>query len=321
MPCIVIAFMTLLALFCLISGGLGLLFPALNRLNYSADRMETMNNMRQIGLALHSYHDTADKKFPLICDHGRGSPTGFGVQSLHFSILPLIEEDKVHTMYRNDSPASYYSTPNGAGSMTIRIFLSPSEAGAAPSSPIEKVTVVAPAANAPFQTRFDGWYATTNFVANGMVFSLQPDGKPPSFATVVDGTANTIMLGERYRICKGANGEVPTLWGLGAYSASTASFALPLPEGGYPRTIEPQLVLQQTVPNRISVQQIKTTIGFQHQPKADTCDASIMQSLHPVGMVVCMFDSSVRLIRPDISPATFWAAVTPAGNDELGADW
>jgi hypothetical protein len=38
-------------------------------------------------------------------------------------------------------------------------------------------------------------------------------------------------------------------------------------------------------------------------------------------MIVALADGSVRTIHPGISPETFWAAVTPAGGEVLGADW
>jgi len=38
-------------------------------------------------------------------------------------------------------------------------------------------------------------------------------------------------------------------------------------------------------------------------------------------MLVALADGSVRTIAPSISAVTFWAAVTPAGGEMLGADW
>jgi hypothetical protein len=38
-------------------------------------------------------------------------------------------------------------------------------------------------------------------------------------------------------------------------------------------------------------------------------------------MLTALMDGSVRVIAPDVSYATYWAAVTPAGGEALGLDW
>jgi hypothetical protein len=38
-------------------------------------------------------------------------------------------------------------------------------------------------------------------------------------------------------------------------------------------------------------------------------------------MLVALVDGSVRGLSPGIQPETYWAAVTPAGGEVLGADW
>jgi hypothetical protein len=38
-------------------------------------------------------------------------------------------------------------------------------------------------------------------------------------------------------------------------------------------------------------------------------------------LLVVLADGSVRTVNPNVSADTFWAAVTPAGGELLGADW
>jgi hypothetical protein len=63
--------------------------------------------------------------------------------------------------------------------------------------------------------------------------------------------------------------------------------------------------------------------GFQVRPPA--CDPKLPQTPHRQGMQVSMADASVRLVRPGVSPATWYAAQTPAGGERLGdgswAEW
>ena len=63
--------------------------------------------------------------------------------------------------------------------------------------------------------------------------------------------------------------------------------------------------------------------GFQVRPPV--CDPALPQTPHPAGMPVGMADGSVRLVGRSVSPATWYAAHTPAGGEKLGsepyADW
>ena len=70
-----------------------------------------------------------------------------------------------------------------------------------------------------------------------------------------------------------------------------------------------------------------TTVGsipgltFQVAPRIADCDPRLAQTPHPSGMIVALGDGSVRTLSPGMSPATFWAAVTPAGGEVFGPDW
>ena len=63
--------------------------------------------------------------------------------------------------------------------------------------------------------------------------------------------------------------------------------------------------------------------GFQVRPPV--CDPALPQTAHPGGMPVVMADGGFRLVGRSVSPATWYAAQTPAGGEKLGrepyADW
>jgi hypothetical protein len=59
--------------------------------------------------------------------------------------------------------------------------------------------------------------------------------------------------------------------------------------------------------------------GFQNRPVE--CDPALPQTPHRAGMMVGMVDGSVRLVSAEISPLTWYAANTPAGEETLGPDW
>jgi len=62
-------------------------------------------------------------------------------------------------------------------------------------------------------------------------------------------------------------------------------------------------------------------LTFQLRPKNEDVDIRIPQSPYTHGLLVGIADGSVRMLHPNISPRTFWAAITPNGGEILGPDW
>ena len=63
------------------------------------------------------------------------------------------------------------------------------------------------------------------------------------------------------------------------------------------------------------------TLTFQLRPTLEEADVRIPQSPYTHGLLVGIADGSVRMLNPNISPRTFWAAVTPNGGEVLGPEW
>jgi hypothetical protein len=89
-----------------------LLVPAVQKVREAANRMTSTNNLKQIGIALHSCHDTNGK---LPTTHGcfprtgnsldwgtRQIPSAFGTQQ--YFLLPYLEQDAAYKpTFRNDT--------------------------------------------------------------------------------------------------------------------------------------------------------------------------------------------------------------------------
>ncbi len=78
----------------------GMLLPAIQKVRTASKRMVSMNNMKQIALAMHNYHDVYGRlPAPAIMDKD-GKP----LLSWRVAILPFIEQDNLYKQFKLDEP-------------------------------------------------------------------------------------------------------------------------------------------------------------------------------------------------------------------------
>jgi hypothetical protein len=141
------------------------------------------------------------------------------------------------------------------------------------------------------------------------------------FKTFPDGTSNTIAFGEHYANCNNTQ-----------FNWFYAGNALILPADVLHRATFADPTMSPYDPTKDDVYPLRsgnppTTMGsiayvtFQTRPAIEDCDPRIPQTPHRGGMLAALADGSVRVLSSDMSPSTFWAAVTPARGEALGDDW
>jgi hypothetical protein len=77
-----------------------MLAPAVGKLQDSAARAKGANNLKQIGLALHNYHDVNNGLPPASIVDKKGKP----MLSWRVMILPFIEQDNLYRQFKLDEP-------------------------------------------------------------------------------------------------------------------------------------------------------------------------------------------------------------------------
>jgi prepilin-type processing-associated H-X9-DG protein len=185
---------------------IGLLLPAVQKVREAASRLKCQNNLKQLGLALHNYHD-AEGCFPpgmmstggAISDADR---TGFTC------ILPYLEQDAAYRLYRPEKPWHHPDNYQAVG-VEVKVFYCPSnrDGGSIDLGPIAvqwscPLPPRAAALDYAFCKGANGalhldWTRTPLEVRG--VFNIRPLGEARAgvrIGDIADGTSNTMAMGD-----------------------------------------------------------------------------------------------------------------------------
>ena len=292
---------------------IGLLVPAVQKVREAANRIKCANNLRQLGLAAHLFHDVNQHLPPGV---GYYPPAGCAFGTYFFHLLPYLEQENLYRAALGSlafpPPAGpntvHYPGNNTVYSRPVSVFLCPSDPSVGPDG---EVTIN----GVPF--------GASSYADNAMVSSPNgPQGKV-RLADITDGTSNTILHAEKYARCSNttmapAFRDGGTAW---AYCTSPLFPWLPPPMNSPPRAFQPGFAIA-ALAARGAPDAIGLASKFQVQPSpfVGNCDPTRASTPHASGIRVGLADGSVRTLSPGMSHATWWAAVTPRGGEVLGSD-
>lgn len=189
---------------------IALLLPAVQAAREAARRSQCTNNLKQLGLALHNYHDTYNE-FPAGgADTGNGSREMWGWGAF---ILPFIEESNLYEQLRvsqQDLTVTLNNTSLRPLVQTaIEGFICPSDPGGDLMDGGQMNGGTGRHFNGDSSVPNSFRVAKSNYVGvagfwdvdernnNGVLFR----GSHMRFADITDGTASTFLVGERNKFC------------------------------------------------------------------------------------------------------------------------
>jgi prepilin-type N-terminal cleavage/methylation domain-containing protein len=307
----------LLVVIAIIAILIGLLLPAVQKVREAAARIQCANNLKQLGLAAHNYHDSQGHLPPVI---GYYPPAGGTFGTCLFHLLPHLEQGALHENARGlvpfpapDGPTlAYYPGNNNVYSRRVSVFLCSSDSSVGPDGVV---------------TINGASFGASSYAANALVISEKPLPGPQgrtAFAAITDGTSNTILFAEKYARCTNTS-MVPQFQDGGcawAYGPAPVFPWLQPPMTPARPGFGPAFAVRAFAPMG-APDAIGEGSRFQVQPTPflGNCDPTRASTAHAGGMLVSLADGSVRTLSPTMSGKTWWAAVTPSDGEVLGVFW
>jgi prepilin-type N-terminal cleavage/methylation domain-containing protein/prepilin-type processing-associated H-X9-DG protein len=279
----------LLVVIAIIAILIGLLLPAVQKVREAAARMSCSNNLKQLGLAMHNYHDTNGQLPPMV------GPSGCCWGTWQVLILPFIEQDNAFKLYQNwggnDSTGIRYGSAPNTTNVTGRRYKTLTCPSDKDNAPIGIITnhnyVVSAGTGGTYGSVPNG--APSGFQVVAGMFDGSANGRKTTtkieLADITDGLSNTLMIAEVLQ------GQGRDLRGF-AWWGDASAFSTFAP----PNTSTPDQIYSTSYCNNLPERNLPCTT-----PGA----VFYSRSHHSGGVNVCLGDGSVRFIRDSLNP-TVW---------------
>jgi len=331
----------LLVVIAIIAVLIALLLPAVQAAREAARRSQCINNLKQLGLGLHNYHQSLNS-FPMGVSYtnlGVGAPFSngnnpWGQWSAQAMMMPYME---MQTLYNAanfnvpiDGPGNGYAINSTVNLSKVNTFLCPSDGNAGGVS--------------GNLNSYYGCYGTSAQPALLQTTGLFAFVTNYSIANVLDGTSNTVAFSEGLVGPGGIPGPSRAISRMQAGETGYQDVQSTVPAGTTPpgTTLVTQLTTCNNATNTGTQKGLRWAGGDtgytlfntvvppnSTQYKWGTCknggggvdeaDYVNAQSNHSGGGNVMMADGSVRFVKDSISWATWWAIGTKAGGEVVDA--
>jgi prepilin-type N-terminal cleavage/methylation domain-containing protein len=275
----------LLVVIAIIAVLIGLLLPAVQKVREAAIRTQCENNLKQLGLACHNYHDSVSV---LPKGYIPGPPPRN--DGVFIALLPYVEQDNVSKLWKF-TPAGSQNWGTAAQAATT-----------APAANVVKTYQCPTGCGAP-AFPYETWQGynmgLTCYLANAGTRSYPVEAKDGIFfgnsnirvSDIVDGTSNTLLFGERNYRQREVNDCTLNQWDWGAWGAATGV-----------------------------IYDMGDTHGSSRVPINTVCSSTVGEndrlnafgSLHAGGVNFAVADGSVRFLSSSLDLVTLQALSTRA---------
>jgi prepilin-type N-terminal cleavage/methylation domain-containing protein/prepilin-type processing-associated H-X9-DG protein len=320
----------LLVVIAIIAVLIGLLLPAIQKVREAAARSRCANNLHQIGVALHAYHDAYSALPPGYVD-GNTDPystpdndvgPGWGWAAY---LLPFVEQGTVYNQI-NFRQTVGMGVNAQVSQLSLAVYQCPSDQYQQPF-PVYDSTFTAPIATLAHANYVGciGWEECFNGAggnpqpgpgADGLAGVYGPAGRGAfyrnsrtNFQHISDGLSATILVGER------SGNHSPSTWAGAVPGGRCPAWMATQPPAPYAPPPGP------AYDNADFGEALVLAHGNgTHLPNADfpIYDPDTFYSMHTGGANFLMADGSVRFISSNVNPSTYQALCTIAGNEPVG---
>jgi hypothetical protein len=178
---------------------IGLLLPAVQKVREAASRTKCANNLKQMGLGVHNYHDARGKLPP--------SRIADQYATWHVMLLPFIEQDALYRSW--DLTKKYYDQTTFDVTANVPIYLCPARRGPPQIGQIAEAVATGAkgalgdyaVASSDTTANVPGAYDMADATGAIIIGVRRADGSWDSqttFASVADGLTNTVLIGEKH---------------------------------------------------------------------------------------------------------------------------
>ena len=300
----------LLVVIAIIAILVGLLLSAVQKVRGAAARVRCQNNLKQLALAAHNYHDARERFPPGLVSVNLAAGKVAGGTNLWVEILPYVEQANLQRKWDYaDYRKNIVGGPNATTAQILPLLLCPSARMTNPVSVLQF---------APPDHHGNGHYALSSYGGNGGILAFNW-GDPASrdglfyagsgvrMVEVIDGASNTFLLGERSHFDP-------------EFDAATLAYdplAYPLESwgtwgsGAYQFGSQADVMLGTPVPINYKVPPGCTDQNWDWETFRLNCYGSG----HPGGANFAFADGSVRFVRDSIPLKQLQGLSTRAGGE------
>ena len=287
----------LLVVIAIIAVLIGLLLPAVQKVRESAARMSCQNNLKQIGLSMHTYENANGGLPPRRQFTSTTNRRGWGPM-----ILPFIEQEPLGKLYVMDK--NFYDTDNQPIIKNpVKVFICPTGTGPR-TMPIVQGSITTEGAAGDYFA-FNSFQSSAygaSTLRNDNTITAMKDEALRKFTEITDGTSNTLLVTEQ--------AGRPDYYILG--KLQPVSTSKPTNKTFWGTWASYQV---------FAVQAYKADGTTLDGPCTINCNNSQgVYAFHSGGAPAVFCDGSVRFLRVGMGPNALFAVVTCNGGEILSED-